>query len=237
MTKRWLSPEDAARIGEQNRKAWAAVGPSILGRPATGGEVTRSPARPRSPEFRIPSYVDPRFTVSEAYLLAQGPPLDAVVPSPPMSEVLDRLHRGKAGARLPVPTETSECLAFISWTHMVLFRGRPLFDRVVKIPNERGKAGASTAILASIGMRTGFPDYGILAPTRLWSGLFLEAKRIRGSKISADQEVWRDDLREFGYCARICAGADELIAATREYFVTSGCDRDGTWIDRTKGKR
>lgn len=220
MTKRWLSPEDAARIGEQNRKAWQVVGPALLGRPVTGGDVTRSPGRPRSPEFTCPYPADKR-----------------PVPPSVWAATASSAPWGKAGARLPVPTETSECLAFIAWTHMVLFRGRPLFDRVVKIPNERGKAGASTAILASIGMRTGFPDYGILAPTRLWSGLFLEAKRIRGSKISTDQEVWRDDLRGFGYCARICAGADELIAATREYFVTSGCDRDGTWVDRTRGKR
>jgi hypothetical protein len=135
---------------------------------------------------------------------------------------------------LPVPTETDECRLFVAWTKLARYRGRPLFDRVIKIPNERGKAGAAIAVLISIGMRNGFPDYFIAAPVGIWAGLLLEAKRTKGSDTTDAQMDWKRDLTEFGYCADICLGADQLIAATQRYFDAAGCTRDGSFIDPTR---
>lgn len=135
---------------------------------------------------------------------------------------------------LPVPTETDECRRFIAWTKLARYRGRPLFDRVCKIPNERGKAGAAIAVLISIGMRNGFPDYFIAAPVGIWAGLLLEAKRTKGSDTTDAQLDWQRDLTEFGYCADICLGADQLIAATQRYFDAAGCTHDGSFIDPTR---
>ena len=143
-----------------------------------------------------------------------------------------RRARAKPNA-IPAATETDECRSFIAWTRLVRYKGRPLFDRVVKIANERGKAGASIAILTAIGMRKGFPDYEILAPAGGWSGLFLEAKDEDGST-SPEQYNWRDLLVEFGYHAEICVGSTQLIEATKRYFVRAGCDRDGSWVDHTR---
>lgn len=148
-------------------------------------------------------------------------------------ERVDRMAR-TAGRSLPVPTETQECQRFIEWTRLARYRGRALFDRVVKIPNERGKAGAAIAVLISIGMRNGFPDYLILAPVGKWAGLLLEAKRTKGSDTTEHQLQWNRDLIEFGYQAEICLGADELIEATRRYFDAAGCVRDGSFIDLTR---
>lgn len=131
------------------------------------------------------------------------------------------------------PSETQECMVFIAWTKLVTFQGDRLFERVIKIPNERGKSGVQTAILTGIGMRAGFPDYLIEAPAGRWHGLRLEAKRVRGGKTDADQLAWRQKLTRWGYHAEICHGADELIQATRRYFTEAGCVADGSWIDRT----
>ncbi len=136
--------------------------------------------------------------------------------------------------KLKAPSETAECLAFIGWTQLVFYKGRPLRDRVVKIPNERGKRGIATAILTSIGMAPGFPDYDVLAPAGRWHGLYLEAKKRDGGNVATDQNGWRDLLTEFGYRAEICAGALELIEATKQYFIDAGCVADGSWVDNTR---
>ncbi|HBY59205.1 MAG TPA: hypothetical protein DEH78_05250, partial [Solibacterales bacterium] len=129
-----------------------------------------------------------------------------------------------ARARRPRPSgplEHAECLLFIDWTRLVRFDGEPLFDRVVKIPNERGAAGPAVARLVAIGLRPGFPDYQILAPVGEYHGLFLEAKRLNGS-VADEQMQWRDRLLRWGYCASIVEAASGLIGATRHYFAASG---------------
>lgn len=176
----------------------------------------------------------PRFTAEQAGVRACFSRLEvgALNSSRVKTPVLSRPKRIPAGAR--VPSETAECRAFVEWTKLVQFKGRPLFDRLVKIPNERGKRGIMTAILFSIGMRAGFPDYVILAPAGKFAGLMLEAKKRDDYEVSPAQETWRDDLLEFGYHAEICAGAEELIHATQQYFVRTGCEADGSYINRTR---
>lgn len=133
------------------------------------------------------------------------------------------------------PSETAECRAFIEWTEFVTFKGRPLRERVVKIPNERGKAGPQTAILTAIGMEDGFLDYVLLVPAGRWHGLFIEAKKLKGgNKTDTDQLRWVDLLIEFGYHAEICEGAIAMIAAVKAYFERAGCVTDGSFIDRTQ---
>lgn len=157
--------------------------------------------------------------------------------------------------------ENAECRTFVDWSKLVRWQGEPLWNRLVHIPNERGKAGAMTAILVGLGMRPGFPDYLFPCPvfgrredqgfdekTMLAAGLFIEAKRIVGGKVSADQTMWRDNLLRWGYHAVICAGADEMIDAARAYFrgdiwVSSGRRGDfcrahpGDWQDPTNLQR
>lgn len=140
----------------------------------------------------------------------------------------------RGSVRPRAPSETAECRTFVEWTKLVTFHGEPLYERVVKIPNERGKAGAMTAILTSIGMRAGFPDYDILAPAGQWHGLYLEAKKIRGGIVSTDQTQWREKLIRYGYYCEICAGSLELIRATQNYFLAAGAVADGTFIDHTR---
>ena len=128
-----------------------------------------------------------------------------------------------------IPSEADECSVWIDWTRLVYFRGQPLSERVVMIPNQRTKKSVQTAILTRLGMRAGFPDYMVLARDHNFAGLFLEAKRV-GGRSSAEQLVWREHLLDWGYVAHICEGARELVAATRAYFA---CFRPGDFVDRT----
>lgn len=141
--------------------------------------------------------------------------------------------QGRRKAAAPAPLETDECRTFIAWTKLVTYLGEPLFDRVVKIPNERGKRGASIAIMVAIGMRPGFPDYDILAPAGRFHGLYLEAKR-EGETPKAEQTAWRDRLIRYGYHAEVCQTAIELINAVKQYFERAGCVADGSFVDGTR---
>lgn len=211
MTKRWLTPEKAAEIHQKNRAAWLEQ---------------QKAAREPLPYSAV---AEQMRLVREQYA-KQGPGhyLPDRQPKPTKG-------RKRQPAALPAPSETSECYRFIAWTKFVHFHGEPLYERVVKIPNERGKSGVQTAILIGIGMRPGFPDYSIHAPAGKWHGLYLEAKKVRGGTVDPEQIVWRDKLRRWGYHCEICEGADAMIAATRRYFETAGCVTDGSWIDRTRG--
>ena len=52
--------------------------------------------------------------------------------------------------------------------------------------------------------------------------------RAIGGKVNPEQESWRAALIEFGYQAKICAGADELIGAVRDYMRAAPAD---DWYD------
>lgn len=131
-----------------------------------------------------------------------------------------------------IATENQECAVFIGWCQLVRVDGEPLFERVVKIPNERSCASVSTAILVRLGMRPGFPDYEVLVPRPPYHALFLEAKRTRGGRIAYEQETWRENLRRWGYWAEICTGGEEMIAATRAYLAPLA--RSGRFVDRVQ---
>lgn len=175
-----------------------------------------------------------RFTAEEAKAINERHSRGWVAPvDEPLFTAARAKQMGKPKSR--EARETDECLTFIEWTRLVRYKGRPLYDRTVKIPNERGKRGASIAILVAIGMRKGFPDYIILAPCGRWAGLFIEAKRAKGGDTDdADQNAWRELLIEFGYEAVICEGAHQMILAVQGYFHRAGCETDGSWTDRTQ---
>ena len=141
--------------------------------------------------------------------------------------------------RPPAPTEYDECVTFMAWAERVRFRGDPLSNRIVHIPNERDRhrsakqAGIHIARMKKIGVAKGFPDYLVLAAFPTCAGLFLEAKRERGSKTSPEQYAWRDQLIAWGYEAVICKGAVELIRETDRYFRNHA--RANEYINRLAG--
>lgn len=168
--------------------------------------------------------------------------LQALSRPPVKRAVRHKSQQGQRAAQRPrSPSETAECRTFIAWTKLVTFMGEPLDQRVVKIANERGKAGVATAILASIGMREGFPDYVIHVPViatftscATKHGLYLEAKRVSGGKIDPEQERWRDRLIAWGYHAEICEGALQMIDAVKRYMRMTGATQAGLFVDNTR---
>lgn len=129
----------------------------------------------------------------------------------------------------PPSTEYSECTVFVDWTKLAFWDREPLFERIFKIPNERGGRHAiqvrDAGRLARIGVKKGFPDYGILIPLRPYAGAFIEAKR-PGGRVDPDQVAWRNRLIGFGYWAAIAEDGLDMIRLAREYLGGSPLFRD-----------
>ena len=64
----------------------------------------------------------------------------------------------------------------------------------------------------SLGTSKGVPDYLILHPTR--GVVFIELKRLRGGKVSAEQKEWIEALNAAGIPAAICNG----FVASKEWL-------------------
>ena len=65
---------------------------------------------------------------------------------------------------------------------------------------------------------SGVPDLVIPEPRGQFHGLYIEMKRVKGSRVSEDQVRWGEALKERGYAFHIAYGADEAIDLIRTYF-------------------
>ena len=51
-----------------------------------------------------------------------------------------------------------------------------------------------------------------------WHGLYIEMKRRKGGRLSDEQAAMLEALREQGYCAWVCKGANDAIELITEYL-------------------
>lgn len=112
----------------------------------------------------------------------------------------------------PCPTEDAEHSAVIRY----LAHAYPK-ARWSHAANEGKRTKAQQGAIKRQGVSAGFFDLLILD----WRGpraLFLEMKRVRGSKISPAQESWLEWLQKAGYTATICRGFDEARVSIDNFF-------------------
>ena len=83
--------------------------------------------------------------------------------------------------------------------------------------NSQRRAGQMRKLKAE-GLKEGVPDLFIPKPSNIYSGLFIEMKRVKGSKTTAEQIAWNKYLNDEGYYAKICKGSGEAIKIIREYI-------------------
>ena len=102
-----------------------------------------------------------------------------------------------------IPTEHEEQRTFVQW-----FRRKFPDVRIFSIPNGGWRNPATAAKLKVEGLSKGVPDLFIPA----WR-TFIEMKRVKGGRISPEQEDWKEYLEQCGYRVAICAGFE---AAKRE---------------------
>jgi len=104
------------------------------------------------------------------------------------------------------------------------------------IPNENQSSFTNRAVAVrveakakSMGKSKGVPDICIPIPNKYYHGLYIELKRARKrlkngkttvshTKVSQEQEKWIQKLKEQGYYALVCYGAEEAIEVIEKYM-------------------
>lgn len=99
------------------------------------------------------------------------------------------------------------------------------------IPNGGSRHGAEAVKLKAEGVTAGVPDLFIAEPCfedipcrrgrKLWNGLFIEMKRVKGGKVTAAQKEFMAKAEDRGFKCVVCAGADEALKEIESYLGIS----------------
>lgn len=106
-----------------------------------------------------------------------------------------------------IPTEHEEQREFIRW-----FRKTNQDVRILAIPNGGSRTPSTAARLKAEGVSAGVPD--LLIPA--WN-IWIEMKRKKGGKVSAEQKSWHEYLEKIGHKVLICYGSDDAIEKVGKY--------------------
>ena len=121
------------------------------------------------------------------------------------------------GAKLPPPTEDQEQIALVNWARMQEKR-YPELRLLFHIPNGGSRGKAEAGRFRAMGVRPGVPDLCLPVPVGGYHGLYIELKRAKGGRVSAEQREWMDALRELGYCAAVCRGWEDAARIITWYL-------------------
>ena len=74
------------------------------------------------------------------------------------------------------------------------------------------------ALFEKSGGRAGVADLFLALSSRGFHGLWIEMKASKGGRLSQDQKDFLADMREQGYAAYACKGADSAIDTIKDYM-------------------
>lgn len=115
------------------------------------------------------------------------------------------------------PTEAREQETIFDWSFLA--QGRfPELRLLFAIPNGGSRHPAEAAHLKAQGVKAGVPDMCLPVARGGYHGLFIELKRSKGGRPSANQTAWVDALREEGYYAAVVHGSDTAIDLIVKYL-------------------
>ena len=113
-----------------------------------------------------------------------------------------------------IPKEKLEGQKLTAWARQNYLIKKLFF----KINNEGSKNSLDGWQNQLEGVLAGVSVYFLPLPKGKYHGLFLELKRTKGGKVSALQVEWVKLMRENGYAAGICYGADHAIEVIERYL-------------------
>lgn len=115
-----------------------------------------------------------------------------------------------------VPSEHEEQ----SWLVAECRKRGGAYESIFSIPNGGSNMNKPTqARLKREGRTAGIPDLFLPAASGRYHGMFIELKRTKGGKVTPEQVVWINRLREAGYCALVCLGYEAAIKAMEHYLA------------------
>lgn len=123
------------------------------------------------------------------------------------------------------PTESEEQRSLFRYCRVELGR-YPDLIMLAHIPNEGKRTKTNGARLKAEGLRPGFPDISLSVPRQNYHGLYIELKRIKGSKKTQEQKEWIINLNKRGYAAAFCYGWREAWEFIHAYLTCADSTRD-----------
>ena len=130
-----------------------------------------------------------------------------------------------------IPTEEQEMSVLTGWASVHPKLKHQFFGNLLVHVSNEGKRNVfgGKRLFTTGGCKKGFPDLFIPIPYALkkmdgsisgfkYGALFIELKRIQGSKITIDQEAWINFLNKQGYLAKVCKGAQEAMDLIEWYL-------------------
>lgn len=116
-----------------------------------------------------------------------------------------------------IPTEAQEQTAVFNWA-TVMERRWPELRLIHHCPNGGSRNAREAHNLRMQGVKAGIPDIFLPVARGGWHGLYIEMKRRKGGRLSDEQAAMLEALREQGYCAWVCKGANDAIELITEYL-------------------
>lgn len=103
------------------------------------------------------------------------------------------------------PTESQEQQTLFEWAELQQ-QAHPQLKLMFHVPNEGRRSVVTGRRLKSEGMKKGVPDICLPVARRGYHGLFIEMKRLKGGRVSDEQNQWLALLKSEGYAACVCQG-------------------------------
>lgn len=137
----------------------------------------------------------------------------------PSERLEARFKRTSKPLKAPVPTEHAEQAAVIQWWAVYAAQHKLPECLLFAIPNGANKSIASAAKFKREGLRKGVPDLMLAIPRGRYHGLFMEMKRLTGSRATDEQRNMANLLRAQGNEVFFCYGAAHAIRVITDYLA------------------
>lgn len=110
-------------------------------------------------------------------------------------------------------TEQERLISWAGWQH----NKYPELKLLYHVPNGGSRNTLEAANLKRQGVKAGVPDLCLPVARQGHHGLYIEMKWGK-NKVTENQSQWLEELRQQGYKAVVCYGADEAIRVIEEYL-------------------
>lgn len=115
------------------------------------------------------------------------------------------------------PEEEAEQTCLFRWAAYSL-GAHPELKLLHAIPNGGKRSKSEAARMKAAGVKAGVPDMFLPVARGGSHGLYIELKRIKGGRVSAEQLAWMEELTREGYTCAVCHGWEEARKVIQTYL-------------------
>ena len=119
--------------------------------------------------------------------------------------------------RMECPEEEVEQTCLFRWAAYSLGT-HPELALLHAIPNGGKRSKSEAARMKAAGVKAGVPDMFLPVARGGSHGLYIELKRIKGGRVSAEQLAWMEELTREGYTCAVCHGWEEARKVIQTYL-------------------